>query len=1066
MESPLLVFISSVIAGMTAERQAAQAAIQTIPLSRPWVFEHSAASSQPLAESYLSHVRGCDIFVLLLGASVTDPVKAEVQTAQAAGKPLLVFLSAQAPASVVDYARSLGVKYATYTDADGLAVAVVEAVSDELITGYRRHSVPPADWGRIGEFVERVKTGGGAVVFGDVHTSGGDFIGRDKVVQGDEVRGDNVLHDKINSQINAGSGSVVITAQGSTIIVGDAPVTMTAVDRQSALGRYLQHVISRNRYLQLQGIHSRGRLVQIELDQVYIKLRATRQRLLETEEHWLAAEAGLAPGELQRPSLGARTGNGDAARAFASETVTVEVNTALAEHARLVVLGDPGSGKTTLLRYLALVYARTLAEGSGLVHEQLSLDENGWLPILLPLRQIGAFLRARPDDGTEGHAQLLAFLRQALANERIVLPDDFFDDRLQGGRGVILLDGLDEVADPDLRRRVARLVESFTAAYPQCRYVVTSRVVGYTGPARLGEGYVPTTIQDFTLTDVGQFLTNWHRLVAIGLMAPGESAEAYAAEQTRQLLAAIRGSERIRELAINPLMLTVIAMVHRDRVKLPDRRAELYAEAVDVLLGKWDEARGVKETAILLDRPFDTGDKRLMLQGLALAMHEAQKKEWGVEELRRWLAERFADIVPDVRAVEGVVERFLNVIQERTGLLVARGEGVYAFSHLTFQEYLAALAVAARDDYVAYTLGRVPDPWWREVILLEAGYLSTQSQERTSRLIRAIVGLREETELYHNLVLAAECVRDVGEGRVPGNLAAQVRQQLRRELETPPPKGALGSLQALFTRGMTARSLAARRLAAVRAMAAIGGIPFWSQPYGEPEWVTVPAGEFWMGSDSGSGGEKPVHRVYVGDFQIARVPITNAQYQLFVEQTGHQALGHWQEGGPPKGQESHPVVMVSWHDALAYCGWLSQVTGKRIALPTEAQWEKAARGAKDRREYPWGDTFEAARCNSVELGLHSTAPVGVFSEGASPCGVLDMAGNVWEWTASLYQPYPYQVDDGRNAPEAEGYRVLRGGSWNYNWWGARCAVRFRGNPGGRGSYVGLRLVVSLSDSGF
>ena len=104
-------------------------------------------------------------------------------------------------------------------------------------------------------------------------------------------------------------------------------------------------------------------------------------------------------------------------------------------------------------------------------------------------------------------------------------------------------------------------------------------------------------MRDFTLADVEQFLLNWHQLVAIGQMGPGASADAYAAAQTRQLLDAIQANERIRELAINPLMLTVIAMVHRDRVKLPDRRAELYAEAVDVLLGKWDEARGVQGDA-------------------------------------------------------------------------------------------------------------------------------------------------------------------------------------------------------------------------------------------------------------------------------------------------------------------------------------------------------------------------------------------------------------------------------------------------------------------------------------
>ena len=203
-----------------------------------------------------------------------------------------------------------------------------------------------------------------------------------------------------------------------------------------------------------------------------------------------------------------------------------------------------------------------------------------------------------------------------LQGERVTVPIDFFDADLRAGRVVVLFDGMDEVGDFDLRRRVARLVEAFAAAYPTCRIVVTSRIVGYAGAARLGEDFATTTIRDFTLADVTQFLTHWHRLVAIGQMGPGDSAEHAAALQTQQLLEAIRTNPRVRELAIHPLMLTVIALVHRDRVQLPERRAELYAEAVEVLLGKWDEARGVEESRILDDYVFDITDRRLLCSRL------------------------------------------------------------------------------------------------------------------------------------------------------------------------------------------------------------------------------------------------------------------------------------------------------------------------------------------------------------------------------------------------------------------------------------------------------------------
>ena len=159
MENPLLVFISSVISGTNAERQVAEAAIRAIPLSRPWVFEHAPASSLPLAESYLSKVRACDIFVMILRDTPTDPVKLEVTTAQSAGKPILVFLSASAPPETIDCARSFGVKYATYDDTPDLAQRVAEAVADELIRGYREHQVLRADVSRLAEFLDALDQG-------------------------------------------------------------------------------------------------------------------------------------------------------------------------------------------------------------------------------------------------------------------------------------------------------------------------------------------------------------------------------------------------------------------------------------------------------------------------------------------------------------------------------------------------------------------------------------------------------------------------------------------------------------------------------------------------------------------------------------------------------------------------------------------------------------------------------------------------------------------------------------------------------------------------------------------
>lgn len=189
MENRLLVFVSSVIAGMAAERQAAEAAIRAIPLSRPWVFEHTPASTLPLTESYLSQVRTCDIFVLLLRDAVSEPVKAEVATALAEKRPILVFLWQDAPGDVTAYAQSIGVRYATFADAADLGRQVAEAVSDELITGYRRHRLSGSDLAGTRDFQDSlgegkivVRSQGGAVVFGPVTVgAGGKFVGRDEI---------------------------------------------------------------------------------------------------------------------------------------------------------------------------------------------------------------------------------------------------------------------------------------------------------------------------------------------------------------------------------------------------------------------------------------------------------------------------------------------------------------------------------------------------------------------------------------------------------------------------------------------------------------------------------------------------------------------------------------------------------------------------------------------------------------------------------------------------------------------------------------------------------------------
>jgi formylglycine-generating enzyme required for sulfatase activity len=161
----------------------------------------------------------------------------------------------------------------------------------------------------------------------------------------------------------------------------------------------------------------------------------------------------------------------------------------------------------------------------------------------------------------------------------------------------------------------------------------------------------------------------------------------------------------------------------------------------------------------------------------------------------------------------------------------------------------------------------------------------------------------------------------------------------------------------------------------------------------------------------------------------------------------------------------HPVVRVSWHHAWAYAAWLAQVTGQPWRLPTEAEWEKAARGT-DGRLYPWGDAFDGTRCNTSASESGATTPVGTYADrgDASPYGVHDLAGNVWEWTSSLYKPYPYSPNGGREQPQSAGNRVLRGGSSAENPPSARVVFRYHADPVSARKDDGFRLVLAVPSS--
>lgn len=226
-----------------------------------------------------------------------------------------------------------------------------------------------------------------------------------------------------------------------------------------------------------------------------------------------------------------------------------------------------------------------------------------------------------------------------------------------------------------------------------------------------------------------------------------------------------------------------------------------------------------------------------------------------------------------------------------------------------------------------------------------------------------------------------------------------------------------------------------------------------------PPLITVPAGAFLMGSDKQRDGratraELPQQIVTLEAFEIATYPLTVAEYADFLQATNHAAPEEW---GNQQHRPDHPVVYVSWMDVLAYAQWLAQVTGYSWRLPSEAEWEKAARGT-DGRIYPWGDDWDKTRANTRDGGPGTTTPVGSYPSGMSPFGGQDMAGNVWEWTSTTYKSYPYQASDGREDHHPATTKVLRGGSWYSDPESTRSAFRVINAPSLIFGSIGARLI--------
>ena len=660
----------------------------------------------------------------------------------------------------------------------------------------------------------------------------------------------------------------------------------------------------------------------------------------------------------------------------------------------------------------------------------------------------------------------------------------------QDSGALFLLDGLDEAREASTRDRVLEAVTEFAAtAGPNCRFLLTTRPYAWAPAAAAQSGWRDSyQLAELSPGQIETFIRHWFQAVQV----VGWIGHAEAGEKITNFRQAVKRAD-IQPLASNPLLLTLMATLLANRMRLPDDRADLYDEVVKLLLQRWSETSGADQGLLdALAIPGLTLDHiREVMQQLAFDAHASCPGQESVANIPE--GELVAVLHPLLGGDHNKAQLALEYVEKRAGLLLGQGprghERQYTFPHRTFQEYLAACWLADQPDFCqrAVDLARQNPTHWREVLTFAARHAKVGRGVPAADALVRCQSVEEWSKANHTdetdwrmAIVAGEQLLEIGLAAVN---AREEHRAVRRRVA--------GWIGALLEKGALPVS---ERAKAIVVLSHLGDErPGVGCKKGLPDiaWVVMPPGPFKMGSREGEGygNERPQFDCNVINqaLAISRYPVTVAQYEPFLKSGGYSDKRFWTGAGwrwkqseeisRPREYDrvfqtpNHPRVGVSWFEALAFCRWLTEQLKKPVTLPSEAEWERAARYT-DGRVFPWGSEEQGIeqRCNMNKTGFDHTSVVGVFPSGNPVCGVADMAGNVWEWTRSLWGTdrhkvsfcYPYKPDDGRenlDAPANE-LRVLRGGSWNDPAESACCTFRLRHSAESRLSIIGFRVVAS------
>jgi formylglycine-generating enzyme required for sulfatase activity len=851
------------------------------------------------------------------------------------------------------------------------------------------------------------------------------------------------------------TGVIAITGSGNRVYLPPDQLPLEELTEA-----YLRSLAAECRRLPLGVVDPRfietGVETSIPLPEVYVDLDV----MAPVREEWEEGEFILLGG------LGQEEGGG---RIPLLEAIT------LSQVTHFVLLGDPGAGKTTCVNYLAYALAAEIVEAQHVV------SLRGMFPIRLTLREVAA--RCIPPGTPEGQASMLwealrADLSVRLGEKAADVLFPHLQSRLLKEGGLVLLDGLDEV--PEAGRRRERLLEAiadFTAALPPAhsRVVVTARPYAYVDPRWHLPGFETLSLAPFNRKQIERFIARWYQVVRPTMGWD----EATAWGRGERLLGALSERPYLADLATRPLLLTLMATLHTSWGQLPEDLADLHEESVKLLLSRWQRAREVKgagretvvEPGIARALAVEEGRIRAALHWLAYEAHRQQGERVKREEVPADIGETevlaaFAPFLPD----DFNPRVLLGYLETRAGLLVARGPGIYAFPHRSFQEYLAVCHLADQPGFAVELRNHVwDDPtWWREVYLLGVGRAKRSGLDNAVHVVNTLVprgpkAVEDITETHWQAAVLA------GRALIDLHLAENAEGQ-------PYFETVMWCIRSWLVQLVERGTLKAReRARAGRVLGLLG------DPRDFDLFVEIPGGHFLIGAPEDDkeayANEHPQHELFLPTFWFGRYPVTNSQYARFVEAGGYNDERWWDEVGwawrqganpdfssvgddrlrefwefnvlarpverrhepfhwrdPNWNVPNYPVVGINWYEACAYCRWLTSelrmssnkleckvwrdglvepltVDFKtyKVRLPNEVEWEKAAGWDTEagwKQRYSWGDEWRPERAN-VDNNVGATSAEGIFPAGQAASDALDCTGNVWEWTLSSWGSLDY-----------------------------------------------------------